>query len=631
MKTEIFHSDVKAEIKDFLEEKKNRFFHINKQTTRIGATITYTKFLCDYAKENDKRLLILEPTNAIIEGTVMPFYPGIFWIRKNEDLCSREDVKYKYKQYINVFGYLPSTECNKCEVECERKGIKEEITNNNLIATTYAKVYFDKKTFNSINPDIILMDEFQWIDKYEVNRFTKQELTSILEDFRYVQSKDQNNFLNTNFGGLVVDYLEDVIKDRLDVLDIPKHIKYHKLKPHHFLKALNAIVNPEEKNVFVRFTKAWHSYHKFNYYGTEVIIPEYSTPIEYLFENTKAKTIIISMSKFQGWMLRPYLLSGGEGLTTDLPIHPNEQSQLVICDSASRPLMYYASTGKYDKFNAGINDIANIIKKLNSFISLENPLIFAPNIEVRNNLKNRLKGDIKTIETFNDVKEGKDGFLDYARSSTSGGIEIGKRFGLVINLPWTPSEAFVDRELVSDLSSYDLRYDEICYSLKNCLGRFKDPAGKKPSVVFIYGETKEKVEKYYPDKKEIIEIRQRRNVDRANHILSEVIEYLFLWYRIFELEPDKRLQYLNIFYDLNIPAIHRKIWNKTKEGGYAKFKDFDAQIETEQLSKWHQIEHDLVTLRILGIIRDGNQFTLPKDKCFEIFGFMDDQHYRSIT
>lgn len=71
-------------------------------------------------------------------------------------------------------------------------------------------------------------------------------------------------------------------------------------------------------------------------------------------------------------------------------------------------------------------------------------------------------------------------------------------------------------------------YDEICYALKNCLGRFKDPAGKKPSVVYIYRARKKHVKKYYPEKKEIIEIRQRRNVDRANHILSEVIEFIFL-------------------------------------------------------------------------------------------------------
>jgi hypothetical protein len=156
MENELFRLHAEAEFQDFLEDNENRVFYINKETTRVGATTTYTKYLCDYAKKNDKRLLILEPTNAIIEGTVKPAYPGIFWLRKNADLCTREDVKRKHAQFLNVYGYLPSSDCEHCGVDCKRKGIREEIPTKNLIATTYAKVYFDKEMLKLINPDIIL-------------------------------------------------------------------------------------------------------------------------------------------------------------------------------------------------------------------------------------------------------------------------------------------------------------------------------------------------------------------------------------------------------------------------------------------------------------------------------------------
>jgi len=189
MEKDVFELYGENEIKSFLEDSVNQVFYINKKTTRIGATTGYTKFLSNYAKTNGKRLLILEPTNAIIEGTVITACPDIYWLRKNADLCLRADVKSRKRQFIDVFGYLPfdKATCDKCSYNntCERNKIEDELSKHNLIATTYAKVYFDKKMLAKLNPDIILMDEFQWIDKFEVNRFTEKDLSNILGDFNY--------------------------------------------------------------------------------------------------------------------------------------------------------------------------------------------------------------------------------------------------------------------------------------------------------------------------------------------------------------------------------------------------------------------------------------------------------------
>lgn len=624
METDIFSLHSKGELESFLEDTENKLYYLNKQTTRIGATTAYTQYLCEYAKEKDKRLLILEPTNAIIEGTVIPAYPEIYWLKKNEDLCLSADVKHKHRHFIKVFGYLPKTsECNQCEFkdECERIRIKERISEENLIATTYAKIYFDKKMLELINPDIILMDEFQWIDKYEVYRFTKSELTKLLKQLEAVQSFDKEDFLNTKEGLKLIELIKDTIEERKGLAGLG-------LKPAHFLNAINSLITKEAKAILAHFAKAWHSYHRFNYYGEEVIIPNYKTPIEYILDTTRAKVLIISMSEFQWWMLKEYFDRGGEALTIDLPSHPNEQSQLVICDSGSHPLMYYASTNRYNQYNEEIKNIESFVKTLNSFIRLENALLFAPNIKVRNNLRYRLKGIVRSIESFDDVREGKESkeaFLDYARSSTSGGIETGKRLGFLINLPWTPSDAFEDREIVSDIPSDLMRDDEISYALKNCFGRLKDPFGKKPSIVFIYGARKEDVLKFYPEKKEIVEIRQRRNVDRVNQILSEVIEYTFLWYRLLGIAPDalqyERMQYVELFHDIDMPAIHRKIWDKVKKGEDARYSDFDSQIK--DLDKWHEIEKNIDVLYVLGILRskDEDRFTLPNPSGRGISGY----------
>lgn len=613
MDTDIFSLHGKAELENFLEDTENKLLYINKRTTRIGATTTYTNYLCEYATRENKTLLVLEPTNAIIEGTVIPAHPEIFWLRKNEDLCSNAEVKRKYKHFIKVFGYLPTSECNRCvsKDECERPRISAIIPEKNLIATTYAKVYFDKRMLKLINPDIILMDEFQWIDKFEVNKFTTQELTSILEDFRYVQTKG-NNFLNTNEGVLLVEYLEDVTKGEMNV---QKEFKYAKLKTKHFLNARNAIVKRDEKRLFDRFAKAWHSYHRFNYYGEEVMIPNYKTPIEYIMEQTKAKVLIISMSQFQNWMFKDYSNNGKKVLTIDLHQPPNERSQLVICDSGSRPLMWYASR-KPGKYNEEIKTIESVVKTLDSFVPLKNALIFAPNKDVRKKLNNKLGRTVKSIESFADVREGNEGneaFLDHARSSTSGGIETGKRLGVLINLPWTPAEAFNDRELVSGIPKKALRDDEISYALKNCLGRLKDPRGIKPSIVFIYGARKKDVLEFYPEKEEIVEIRQRRGVGGVKSTLSEVTEYVFLWRRLFNSDLDKAqyMRYVKVFYDIDIPAIHSEICNKVKEGEDAKFSDFDFHIK--DLDKWHRIENDKDVLSILGIERSGDVFSLRVD------------------
>ena len=318
------------------------------------------------------------------------------------------------------------------------------------------------------------------------------------------------------------------------------------------------------------------------------------------------------MSKFQWWMLKEYFDRGGEALTIDLPSHPNEQSQLVICDSASRPLMHYASRSdlRY-KFNEEIENIVNIIKCLNSLTPLEYGLIFAPNIEVRDNLSG-LEGIVRSIKSYEDVREEiYEASLDYARSPTSAGIETGKRLGFLINLPWTPSDAFEDREIVSGIQKDLMRDDEISYTLKNCLGRLKDPSGKEPSIVFIYGETKEKVLKFYPEKKEIVEIRKRQTGDRVIHILSEVIEYVYLWLRLCdssEIPIDERMRYVELFYDIDLPALHRNIQYGMEQKGYARYNEFDFQIK--DLSKWHEIENNKDVLQVLGIIREGNKFYL---------------------
>jgi len=622
METDIFSLHGKAELKSFLEDTENKLYYINKQTTRIGATTAYTKYLCEYAKEKDKRLLILEPTNAIIKGTVIPAYSEIYWLKKNEDLCLRNEVIQKYRQFIKVFGYLPASECSRCKFkdECERPRIKERITEENLIATTYAKVYFDKRMLDLINPDIILMDEFQWIDKYEVNRFTKSELTELLKQLKAVkavQSFDKEGFLNTKEGLKLIELIKDTIEERKGLAGLG-------LKPAHLLNAINSLtkeakenainslITKKAKDTLARFAKAWHSYHRFNYYGEEVIIPNYKTPIEYILEKTEAKVLIISMSKFQWWMLKEYFDRGDEALTIDLPPHSNEQSQLVICDSASRPLMHYASRSdlRY-KFNEEIENIVNIIKCLNSLIPLEYGLIFAPNIEVRDNLSG-LEGIVRSIKSYEDVREGiYEASLDYARSPTSAGIETGKRLGFLINLPWTPSDAFEDREIVSGIPKNLMRDDEISYTLKNCLGRLKDPSGKDPSIVFIYGETKEKVLKFYPEKKEIVEIRKRQTGDRVIHILSEVIEYVYFWLRLCdssEIPIDERMRYVELFYDIDLPALHKKIQDGMEQKGYARYSEFDFQIK--DLSKWHEIENNKDVLQVLGIIREGNKFYL---------------------
>ena len=144
MENNVFELQGKSQIESFLEDEENQLFYINKKTTRVGATTSYTKYLCEYAEIKDKKLLILEPTNAIIEGTVLPANSDIYWLKKNEDLCVREDIKDRYKQFINVFGYLPVSIsiCNSCDHQgaCERREVDEKISENNLIATTYAKV-----------------------------------------------------------------------------------------------------------------------------------------------------------------------------------------------------------------------------------------------------------------------------------------------------------------------------------------------------------------------------------------------------------------------------------------------------------------------------------------------------------
>jgi len=431
-----------------------------------------------------------------------------------------------------------------------------------------------------------------------------------------VQNRDTNHFLNGVNGRMVVDYVEDVKNNGMDTL---KKLNYiNNLQPRHFLKAQSAIQNSKDKKLFGRFAKAWHSYHRFEYYpdsGETAIIPQYKTPIEDILEKTDAKTIIISMSEFQGWMLKDYLQSGGKGSSVDVPLHPNEQSQLVICDAATRPLMYYANQRRYDKYNKEIENIENIIRKFGSFIQLEHALLFAPNIKVRNNLRTKLDGVVRSIESFDDVRDGKESkeaFLDHARSATSGGIEIGKRFGFLINLPMTPQDAFKDRELVSGIQGNKMRDDEISYALKNCLGRLKAPDGKEPSIVFLYGARKEDVQKYYFEKKEITEIRQRKSGNTVKQILSEVVEYAFLWYRLFKIEPTKRMQYVDLFYDIDIPAVHRNIWHEMKKKKYANFRDFDYQIK--DLKKWHNIENNKEALSILGIERDGKKFSLPENK-----------------
>jgi len=578
-------------------ENDSSFLYFDKRTTRVGATTYFTKFFSDWAKKNNKKVLILEPTNAIIQNTVIPANPDIYWLKSNEIICQNDKIKSRAENWIYTYGYFPSSFCRSCELKdsCER--FCEIDISKNIFCSTYAKAYFDERILEQIKPDLIMMDEYQWIDSFQINKRTKEDLELLSAS---LESK----------GIYQVAEFVDCVRNEEDLILCD-------ISPSLLMTAID-LLKGKDKDTLRWITQNYNSYKKFQYFNNS-IIPAYESPIESILRRANTKTFIISMSKFQSWMVDGFV---GEGENIKMDMDENEKSQLIVCDCANRPLLRLAK-GDLKFYNRNYTEemdcLEVFLRNLSEFVDLKKTLIFTPNIKIKEDIEKRLP-DLVECVTYEEIRDGSENMmLDYARSETSTGIEIGRRVGVMINLPWTPENAFKDKELVSGIENESMRVEEISYTLKNCLGRFKDPHGKVPSCIFIYGSRKEDLEYFLPDKKEVVEIKQSHG-EILSPDISQFMEYWMMWNRVFpnrnniKKEP---LELTKLFEELNIYNIHRHIFFNHRK--YLTDTEL-GQIFQGKRNLWRSLRHNKEILYLFGIKKDQKRYKLisnddlPKSK-----------------
>jgi len=506
-------SKITGKILEWLE-MPDKILKIEKPT-QVGVTTS----LITTALEVGATVAVLEPTNKIIDDTVSKAV-GLckvnnLKLRFNNptwDKISRNAVMCPAYKRDEVFGWDVKGDCKNCFVrsfDCKYQQVKNN--NSDLLALTYHKfqsLYNGYDNFGLLDlimsKDVIVLDEIATTITY-ANTFSLPIIKKELERLR-----------KGRFTGAVHDKISRLQEC---VENIYRHISLPVLNPDPCImehKALDIKTVKELAKPIIDKVKDKDNFRKFLLSLTHdrlIITPKKDDIVVTPYQDTFMKSFL-EMLETRGFDGKVFITGARMPDTKDFKniktvkmpdFNETEKMQLVVCDKAN-----WNFTKKWSRERDKVKTVLETLVK-----KLEDPRIRILVITINKEIADDIKSwGIQRVDTEEYL------YYTHYRSEDTQGVTLGRRVVVCVGMPWTPQESYKEYDFMYRESDGAFRDIEIADTLKNAVGRSKDPLGKERSIVFMLGCTLQDFKRYFPDKEEVVETYKRNTIHKLAHMYT---------------------------------------------------------------------------------------------------------------
>lgn len=492
---------IEALNREWLSPKHPQYLQV-KKPTQVGETTT----AIIVALEDGKTIAVLEPINEILDKTIPEAVKLAGRSEADYGIISRNEVMCLISKPDSLFGWNTKGNCKKCDKGYLCKYMEIKRNNPDCIGSTYAKFYTmveTKTDFSNALLDMLIDRDIIVLDEIATTLINTQsfDATMLSEAFGGMQVTKKEQLMAHVTLNDVLDTFVSIKTKPEKIVDNPLVLDFNEVRTYG-LALIGLLHDDEVKKEFRKFLLALTEKKlvKISAKGTQFypkkeqvrIAPVKPTFVELFLNELTARgfkgKLLITGAKMPD---TKYFTNIQEVIMPDF--NETEKQRLVVVDKAN---WYFQ--GDWDKQKHRVKAILDILLNITNktekilVVAISSPIA----LEIESWYAKTPMQQKLSVEEY---------YFTYYRKDTLG-LKMPYRVGVYVGMPWKPEDALRENDIIYGERKGTFNKLEFGDVLKNALGRGKDSTGEERSIAFMLGGKLEDLNKFFPEKKEVVEV-----------------------------------------------------------------------------------------------------------------------------